>query len=316
MAEAPRAGRKEGPPREIACPLCGARDTRRLFTKFELGIERCRRCRLVYANPRAPEDVILARYSSHYFWHEYLPNAGAPGGVIDDVLLDGRHGSMLALIRSTAPDATRLLEIGSGAGLFLRAASRAGWAVAGLELSEEGAAFARDRLGLDVRTERAEAMSFEPASFDVAVMFDVIEHLFEPRGVLEATRRALRPGGILVVSTPNLQALSRYALGKNWAVLSPLEHTCYFEENTLERMLTACGFTILQSRPVLDMMPEYLMNADYTHAPAGRRAELYRKFVRRYGWRLRDWVQRAGRADALVAVARANESDSIHDQAT
>ena len=52
------------------------------------------------------------------------------------------------------------------------------------------------RIGLcvDVRLERAEARSFPPAAFDVAVMFDEIEHLFEPRALLEATRRALTPG--------------------------------------------------------------------------------------------------------------------------
>jgi hypothetical protein len=72
-------------------------------------------------------------------------------------------------------------------------------------------------------------------------------------------------------------------------------------------MLTACGFTVLQSRPVLDMMPKSLMNGDYTHAPAGRRAGLYRMFVWCCGWWLRRWVQRAGRADALVCVARASE---------
>lgn len=293
------------PGTEITCALCAARDTRRLYTKYGWGIERCRRCGLVYANPRAPEEAILARYSSDYFWKEYLPAAGAPEGRIDDAVLDGRHGPMLEMIRGVAPRARRLLEVGSGAGLFLRAASRAGWEVAGLELSSEGARFARERLGLDVRTERAEAMSFEPGSFDVAVMFDVIEHLFDPRAVLEATRRALGPGGLLVVTTPNFDALSRYALGVDWAVLSPLEHMYYFTEATLARLLGAAGFSgITPIREQAGRGAIETMNFGYTNALGTPRNRIYAAAVTRLGAVAYRAVQRAGRADALLCVAR------------
>src|SRR5438067_2990197 len=113
----------DGVARQVPCALCGAADTRRLYTKYGWGIERCRRCSLVYANPRPPENAVLERYNADYFWNEYLPAAGAPGGHIDDVVLDGRHAAMLDAIRREMPDGRRLLEVGSGAGLFLRAAS-------------------------------------------------------------------------------------------------------------------------------------------------------------------------------------------------
>jgi SAM-dependent methyltransferase len=288
---------------EVPCALCGARDTRRLYTKWKWGIERCRRCGLVYANPRAPEDAILARYSAEYFWNEYLPQAGAPGGVVDYEVVDARNAEMLALIRRLAPAANRLLEVGSGAGLFLKAAERAGWDVAGLELSHEGAAFARDRLSLDVRTEAAEAMSFEPESFDVAVMFDVIEHLFDPRAVLAATRRVLKPGGLVVVSTPNFDALSRRALGVDWTTLSPLEHVYYFTESTLARMLVACGFRNVRFERMRIRMPVEFMNYRSTHAPEKWRAKIYEWLVTHDGERLGEWAQTRGRGDALLGVA-------------
>ncbi|MBA3886409.1 MAG: class I SAM-dependent methyltransferase [Acidobacteria bacterium] len=289
---------------EVACALCGARDAVRLYTKFDWGIERCRRCGLAYANPRAPEEAILARYSSEYFWNEYLPAIGAPGGHVDVAFIDERHAPMLALIRERAPGAHSLLEVGCGAGLFLKAASRAGWEAAGLELSAEGAAFARDRLDLDVRAERAEAMSFPAGAFDVAVMFDVIEHLFDPRAVLEATRRALKPGGVLVVSTPNYDALSRVALGSDWAVLSPLEHLYYFTETTLGRMLESCGFSgVTFERRFAGWGLTETMNHQYTHAPGSWRQRVYRQVIARgRGW-LQRAVQSRGRADALLCSA-------------
>ena len=289
---------------EVPCALCGARETTRLYTKFKWGIERCRRCGLIYANPRAPEEAILARYSSEYFWNEYLPAVSAPGGEYDLDYQDQRHAAMLALIRRHSPNGRRMLEVGTGAGLFLKAAQRAGWDTAGLELSSEGSAFARDRLGLDVRTERAEEMSFPPGSFDVAVMFDVIEHLFDPVTVLEATRRAVSPGGIIVVSTPNYDALSRFVLGSDWAVLSPLEHVYYFNEHTLAATLQKTGWNnVIAERRFAGWGVLETMNFRYTHAPNNWRARCYERVLTSAGASLAPRVQGAGRADTVLCVA-------------
>jgi len=291
-------------PTEVPCALCGARDTTRLYTKYKHGIERCRRCGLVYANPRAPEAAILARYNSEYFWNEYLPAVAAEGGRVDLEYQDQRYAAMLAFIDRHTPGARRMLEVGTGAGLFLKSAERAGWEVAGLELSPDGSAFARERLGLDVRTERAEAMSFPAGSFDVAVMFDVIEHLFDPRAVLEATRGALAPGGVLVVSTPNFNALSRWVLGADWAVLSPLEHTYYFTERTLGRLLMSAGFRapVFERRFAGWAVPE-TMNHNYTHAPEHWRARWYEDLLDRFGETILPVVQARGRSDTILCVA-------------
>ena len=295
----------EGEPREVPCALCDRRDTRRLYIKYGWGIERCRQCGLVYANPRAPEAAILERYNRDYFWNEYLPAAGAAEGRIDDEVLDARHGAILRLLGHEAPAGGRLVEVGTGAGLFLRAASRAGWDVAGVELSPDASAFARDRLGLDVRTERAEAMTFAAGSFDVAVMFDVIEHLFEPRAVLEATRRALKPGGLLVVTTPNFDALSRYALGIAWAVLNPFEHLYYFSEATLTALLASCGYAgVRRIRTFGGWGAIESMNYRYTHAPESWRRSLYERGVRRLSPARVQSVQRFGAADTLLMLAQ------------
>jgi 2-polyprenyl-3-methyl-5-hydroxy-6-metoxy-1,4-benzoquinol methylase len=294
----------EGTPREIPCALCDARDTRRLYTKYGWGIERCRRCTLVYANPRPPEAAILERYNAEYFWNEYLPAAGAAGGTIDDVVLEARHRPILELIAREAGAGRRMLEIGSGAGLFLHVASRSGWDVAGVELSAAGASFARDRLGLDVRTEPADAMSFDPGSFDIAVMFDVIEHLFDPRAVLEAARRALKAGGLLVVTTPNFNALSRYALGVGWAVLNPFEHMYYFTARTLTALLESCGYAgVRRVRTFAAWGAIESMNYRYTHAPESWRASMYEYGVSRLSSSQVRTVQAWGAADALVLVA-------------
>ena len=136
-------------------------------------------------------------------------------------------------------------------------------------------------------------------------MFDVIEHLFDPRAVLEATRRALTPGGVLVVSTPNFDALSRYALGLDWAVLSPLEHVYYFTEATLAKMLASTGYgDVTPMRDALGRGPVETMNFHYSHAPGTIRNRLYRAAVTYIGPGTYGLVQSSGHGDALVCVGR------------
>ena len=288
----------------IACVVCGETATEQLYVKSGYAIGRCRRCGLIYANPRAPEASILGRYSSDYFWKEYLPSLGVVDGAFDLTLFDARHAPLLQMIAADAPG-RRLIEVGCGAGFFLKAAERAGWRVEGIELSAEASRFAVERLELPIRRERAEEAPIEPASFDAAVMFDVIEHLFDPRAVLAAIARALAPGGALVISTPNIDSASRYLLGTDWAVLSPLEHVYYFSEDSLRRLLEATGFSDVRFvREHVTWGPQETINFRYTHAPDGLRARLTEWIVRAGGTRLARRLQRAGRQDALLCFAR------------
>jgi SAM-dependent methyltransferase len=288
----------------VACAVCGGTRTDPLYVKSGYAIGRCAQCGLIYANPRAPEAAILGRYSSDYFWKEYLPSLGVVDGTFDLTRFDARHASVLKMIADEAPG-RRLLEVGCGAGFFLKAAARAGWQVEGIELSTEASRFAVERLELPIRRERAEDAPIKPASFDAAAMFDVIEHLFDPRAVLTAIARALAPGGTLVISTPNIDAASRYLLGRDWAVLSPLEHVYYFSEDSLRRLLEATGFSDVRFvREHVMWGPQETINFRYTHAPGGLRARLTEWIVRSGGAPLARRVQRAGRQDALLCFAR------------
>jgi SAM-dependent methyltransferase len=286
----------------VPCAICGNMRTRRLYTKSGFDIGRCVRCGLVYANPRAPREVIQARYSGEYFWKEYLPALGVVNGNYDLSQFDARYAPLLA--RLGPANGRRLLEIGSGAGFFLKAAERIGWRVTGIEFSAEASKFATEVLGLDIRLEPAEAMTIHPAAFDAAIMFDTIEHLFDPRAALLSCARALVPGGLLIIATPNFGAISRQLLGSSWAVLSPLEHLYYFDEQTLGRLVSDCGFIgarFVRENPA--WTPQETMNFVYTHSPLGIRARFAALAGRIGGEPLARAIQRAGRQDILLCLA-------------
>jgi SAM-dependent methyltransferase len=278
-------------------------NTRRLYTKFGHDIARCVTCGLVYANPRASRAIIVGRYSHDYFWNEYLPALGVVGGKFDLAQFDARYAPLLE--RLAAAPGRRLLEVGAGAGFFLKAAERAGWRATGLELSDAAVQFAREKLSVEVRQEAAESMTLDAGAFDAAVMFDTIEHLFDPRAVLESIRHALVPGGLLLIATPNFRSLSRALLGNDWAVLSPLEHLYYFEEPTLRRLMETSGFgSIRFVRRNAAWNPQQTINYTYTQAPRGTRARATGLLVAAGGERLARIVQAAGRQDILLCFAR------------
>ena len=289
----------------VPCALCRSTDSRTFLVKFDLRIAECSRCKLVFASPRLRAEESEKRYNAEYFWHEYLPSVGAPDGRVDFDFIDQRHAPMLEFIARQAGGRGRLLEVGTGAGLFLKAAERAGWEVAGIELSPDAAAFARDRLQLQIVQQAAETSPFERATFDAAVMFDVIEHLRDPLVVLAAVRRALKADGVLVIATPNLQTITRWVLGSDWASLSPAEHFYYFTERTLCEAARAAGFRsarIERSLPGYDRLQA--MNAHYTHAPRSARTRGYAWAVARLGAAVFPVVKAAGLTDALLCVAR------------
>jgi 2-polyprenyl-3-methyl-5-hydroxy-6-metoxy-1,4-benzoquinol methylase len=83
-------------------------------------------------------------------------------------------------------------------------------------------------------------------AYDVITLWDVLEHLPEPRPHLEVIRRLLRPKGILALSTPNMEGLTLRLLGKRSRVFSPHEHLVYYSKRTLTDLLKSCGFRILR----------------------------------------------------------------------
>jgi len=175
----------------------------------------------------------------------------------DDLYLseeDGRRATarrLLELIRRHVP-AGDLLDVGCGHGLLLDEARRSGYSVTGLELSDSARAYATDVLGLDARDETIErfAAGGSPGSFQVIVLADVIEHLEDPLGALEACERLLTPGGALCVITPDPSSAAARLAGPRWWGYVPA-HTYLFPRQTLRELLESRGLVISEDVPLV-----------------------------------------------------------------
>src|SRR5690606_20946181 len=96
--------------------------------------------------------------------------------------------------------------------------------------------------GLNVFEGSVEEIGLEKESYDIITSFEVIEHLTYPKEHLEELFRLLRPGGILYITTPNFNALTRYILKAEWSIITYPEHLTYFSANTLNYALESVGF--------------------------------------------------------------------------
>lgn len=130
----------------------------------------------------------------------------------------------------------RVLEIGCGNGNLLARLADLGWQAQGIEPDPKAAKIARDR-GLPVIAGELTDQSFESEAFDAIIMSHVIEHIGDPVSLLRRCRQILKPGGRVIMLTPNLGAMGYRWLGRNWLHLDPPRHLNLF---TPESMSIAC----------------------------------------------------------------------------
>jgi 2-polyprenyl-3-methyl-5-hydroxy-6-metoxy-1,4-benzoquinol methylase len=136
----------------------------------------------------------------------------------------------------------RLLDIGCSCGYFMEVAAARGYDVQGVEFS--GSAIAAADPGIRGRIFEGTLESL-PANglYDVASAFDLLEHVHDPRSFLRRCARLLKPGGVLVISTPDTGHFLRFLMRSRWPMLQPMQHLFLFSRRALAAALRAEGFT-------------------------------------------------------------------------
>ena len=141
----------------------------------------------------------------------------------------------------------RLLEVGCGSGILLQEAMSRGWRVDALELSAELAAAARrNNPGATIITGNIENHESSGSAYDAIISLDVLEHVHSPMTMIENCRELLKPGGLLMLQTPNTRSLRSRTRGAKWEMLDPEQHLNLFSPDALRVLLTTVGFDILE----------------------------------------------------------------------
>ena len=236
----------------VRCAVCGSAELAQWFRTQFGAIGRCRGCGQVLRadHPNRSSHVVLHQTSNLHLSTYALLSEHASA---DLRIYDG----FLKLCGGTPGG--RILDVGCGAGEFLRLALNRGFLVAGIEPIRELRTQAEQKTGSSILSTALEDSDFPDRSFDGVAIWDVIEHLVDPRGALDRVHALLRPGGFLGIATLNHRSLM-YGIFHGLRHLVPpvadrVEsmlfnpfHTYYFSKKSLARMVRAAGFDIVEHR--------------------------------------------------------------------
>ena len=267
------------------CYLCGGRDLALRFperrspdaeagfncTSFGHGqhppIWRCRSCGLLFQWPMPDSDQLLKTYAD-----------------VEDPLYVGErdnryHTFRRVLAELGPPRSRRLLDVGAYCGYFVDVACEGGFRAEGAELSSWAVGQAR-QAGLTVHNQTVSERAASGDRYDVVTLWDVAEHLADPRAELTAARELLTPGGSLHLSTIDAGSRVAHMMGRHWPWLMDM-HLYYFDRPSISRLLEQAGFRVERICHYTHVVSvDYLLSKVGAAVPAvGRVAEALRTAV-------------------------------------
>jgi len=222
----------------VLCPLCSSPNIADAIPKDPF-LKKCGQCSIVFTHPfpQATAEV----YDQNYYkiWNEEQYEKR--------LKLWARRLRMVKKFCS----AGRLLDIGTGDGLFLRIAGEAGFDASGTEISAAAVEAAKKWHHLKVELAPIEETHFPDGFFDVITIWHVLEHVQDPWGMVVKSYHLLKPGGFLFCATPNLNKYLSRAFYRT-THLRPFpfyssrgeSHLFHFTEGTLLSLIRKAGFRV------------------------------------------------------------------------
>jgi len=213
----------------VNCNYCASNVTRVIYDFQPLKIVKCKRCGLVYTNPRLELRIIGERLYKDDYWKAY------------EKYLETSLPALQKFCKSwldklgnyTRAKRLKICEIGPGLGVFLAEAKKRGHEVYGIDFSKYAINFAKARFGIDtIRQGTADLIdSLGLPKMDAFVMLATIEHLQDPLSVLRKVNACLSFNQIVGL--------------KAWSIIAPQGHLYYFSKRTIRMFLEKAGFLML-----------------------------------------------------------------------
>lgn len=234
----------------------------------------CRDCGTLYLDPRPTKRSIARAYAIYYTHGEsnlgkiratfkslvrnqcYLawyginlhPRLMLPGFMLPLLSVFRRHLAAPSFILqelNRLPKG-RLVDVGCGDGLFLDAARQLGWKTLGIEQDPEAARVVR-AAGHEVILGTDEALGAFADEIDCVICSHVLEHVHDPGSLLRTIFRALKQGGVVLISLPNAGSIVLRTVGENWRGLEAPRHLAIPQRESLLRLTRTLGFATTAS---------------------------------------------------------------------
>ena len=221
----------------IPCNLCGASEVEVLSLRDRRGKPLrtviCRRCGLIWSDPRPAGNAISDFYSKNYrmeYKGSYIPKMKH---IYRDIKESIRRFDFLTDIVSRD---SVILDVGSGTGVFVYAMRQRGYDARGIEPDERYAAFSRDHFDIPIET-RFVSDIFTPEAYDIITLHHVLEHLEDPGSALIHIKTLLKRNGYVVIEVPNAEDERQDPHNRYHKA-----HLYTFNVDTLKAILELAGF--------------------------------------------------------------------------
>ena len=246
------------------CPLCGSEEhsiqhkAKDLYNNFDGNFytSKCTNCGFIYTNPRPSKDNIDKLYPDDAGYLVPKDVQKVPNKIQSVLKRKNGYNHLKInpcklcnplLIRKIKIQSFpnyiengKLLDIGASYGDYMYKMQSLGWNVKGIELNQNSVNHANDKLHLDVRKELIE--DFNPnQKFDVVHMGMVLEHIINPKEVLEKIKTILAPEGTFIFSIPNVSGFESKLFGQYWYSLHLPMHLNHFSPKTICALLKSIG---------------------------------------------------------------------------
>lgn len=265
------------------CYLCGSKNTRPAFKKLSHEIWLCDKCGLfslkfdynydkfiheyyqkgyftgnkklrAYADYEGDQRTIKMNMRNYLNCiKHYLNNKGGVANVFfskkpDPIPSLPRDGREYCKKIFASHQNLKLLDCGCAMGYFMEEAKQLGFDSYGVDISHYAADKAKKMFGKKIRISTVENIDslFKNERFDVITMFDLIEHLKNPRLVLLKLRKLLNKNGIIVLQTGDVSSKWATLQGPNWHFFAPPQHLHFFNRDTITRLLCQSGFKVTE----------------------------------------------------------------------
>jgi SAM-dependent methyltransferase len=238
------------------CSICGSDKFKTLFIGKDrmfgfpgkFNVDECLTCGVISTHPSLSINDVNKYYPENYDPFQkaiedeksWLLKINRTAGVIK------RCKSVLK--QSPIKRSGKILDIGCSTGVFLNKMSEYGWECFGVEPSDYAADYARHRFNLSVITSYLTQDLFPDNFFDIITLWDVFEHMSYPIPSLDLMMNYLKPGGLLVITTPNSSSWGRRIWKEYWAGWDIPRHYNVFNSKLLKLVLQRSGFQVVSSQ--------------------------------------------------------------------
>lgn len=237
----------------ISCNFCGSSSSTLYDQIQEWKIVKCNNCGFHYTNPRPTLESLPYYYSEEYFKDERhrAKFYNEDGSLKADV---ANYTNRIMDAESHVNKRGSILEVGAARGGYLHVMKQRGWEVAGVEISQDACNQAKLMYGLDLFC--GVMVQYQAQQkYDVVSMYQTLEHVPDPKEVIQKSYELLKPGGNIVIEVPNRNCFEmKYSAERRRLSYDLPRHLNHFTPDFLAKELEKANFEVIDIRRNEDKM--------------------------------------------------------------